>query len=153
MRWRARRAVDDGRHARERARHLHRRRPAGARGNDAASLQKIKGPILLITGDEKNDIAYANGKSTFEAINHTPIFYGWQTELQHIGTFGAKNAGENGAIAVNWLNWVTRAMPMPRRCSRVRAARSARTAAGTCRRKRSTADRRRREVSSSSLLH
>ena len=81
---------------------------AGARGNDAASLQKIKGPILLITGDEKNDIAYGNGKSTFEAINHTPIFYGWQTDLQHIGTFGAKNAGENGAIAVNWLNWVTR---------------------------------------------
>ena len=81
---------------------------AGARGNDAASLQKIKGPILIITGDEKNDIAYANGKSTFEAITHTPIFYGWQTDLQHIGTFGAKNAGENGAIAVNWLNWVTR---------------------------------------------
>lgn len=81
---------------------------AGARGNDAASLQKIKGPILIITGDEKNDIAYANGKSTFEAINHTPIFYGWQTDLQHIGTFGAKNAGENGAIAVNWLNWITR---------------------------------------------
>ena len=81
---------------------------AGARGNDPSSLQKIKGPILLITGDEKNDIAYANGKSTFEAITHTPIFYGWQDELQHIGTFGAKNAGDNGVIAVNWLNWVTR---------------------------------------------
>ena len=81
---------------------------AGARGNDPSSLQKIKGPILLITGDDKNDIAYANGKSTFEAINHTPIFYGWQDELQHIGTFGAKNGGENGVLAVNWLNWVTR---------------------------------------------
>jgi len=71
-------------------------------------LQKVKGPILIITGDDKNDIAYANGKSTFEAINHTPIFYGWQTDLQHIGTFGAKNAGENGAIAWNWLDWITR---------------------------------------------
>ena len=81
---------------------------AGARGNDASSLQKIKGPILIITGDEKNDIAYANGKATFEAINHTPIFYGWQTDLQHIGTFGAKNAGENGVIASNWLKWITR---------------------------------------------
>ena len=70
---------------------------AGARGNDAASLQKIKGPILLITGDEQNDIAFANGKSTFEAITHTPIFYGWQDDLQHIGTFGARNGGDNGA--------------------------------------------------------
>jgi dienelactone hydrolase len=81
---------------------------AGARGNDASSLQKIKGPILIITGDDKNDIAYANGKSTFETITHTPIFYGWQTDLQHIGTFGAKNAGENGTIAWNWLEWTTR---------------------------------------------
>ena len=81
---------------------------AGARGNDAASLQKIKGSILIITGDEKNDIAYGNGKATFEAINHIPIFYAWQSDLQHIGTFGAKNAGEEGAIAWNWLEWTTR---------------------------------------------
>jgi dienelactone hydrolase len=81
---------------------------AGARGNDPASLQKVKGPMLLITGDEPNDIAYGSGKSTFEAINHTPIFYGWQTDLQHIGTFGAKNGGDLGVIASNWLDWVTR---------------------------------------------
>jgi dienelactone hydrolase len=81
---------------------------AGARGNDPSSLQKIKGPILIITGDEKNDIAYANGKSTFDAITHTPVFYGWQDELQHIGTFGAKEGGETGAIARNWLEWTTR---------------------------------------------
>ena len=56
----------------------------------------------------KHDIAYANGKSTFEAINHTPIFYGWQNDLQHIGTFGAKNGGDNGVIARNWLEWTTR---------------------------------------------
>jgi dienelactone hydrolase len=81
---------------------------AGAGGNDAASLQKIKGPLLLITGDEKNDIAYGSGKSTFEAINHIPIFYGWQTDLQHIGTFGAKSGGDIGTIAWNWLDWTTR---------------------------------------------
>jgi len=81
---------------------------AGARGNDASSLQKIKGPILIITGDEKNDIAYGSGKTTFETVGHTPIFYGWQTELQHIGTFGAKNAGDMGVIASNWLEWTTR---------------------------------------------
>jgi hypothetical protein len=81
---------------------------AGARGNDAASLQKIKGPILLITGDEQHDIAFASGRSTFEAITHTPIFYGWQNELQHIGTFGARNGGDTGVIARNWLEWTTR---------------------------------------------
>ena len=81
---------------------------AGARGNDPSSLQKIKGPVLLITGEEKLDIAYANGKSTFEAISHTPIFYGWQDELQHIGNFGAKNGGDMGVIARNWLDWTTR---------------------------------------------
>lgn len=81
---------------------------AGARGNDASSLSQIKGPIVIITGDEKQDIAYANGKSTFEAITHTPVFYGWQDDLQHIGTFGAKDGGENGAIARNWLDWTTR---------------------------------------------
>ena len=81
---------------------------AGARGNDATSLQKIKGPILLITGDEQHDIAFGSGKSTFEAITHTPIFYGWQDDLQHIGTFGARNGGDNGAIARNWLEWTTR---------------------------------------------
>ena len=78
---------------------------AGARGNDAASLMKIRGPVLLITGEEKLDIAYANGKATFEALNHVPIFYGWQDELQHIGNFGAKNGGEMAVIARNWLEW------------------------------------------------
>jgi dienelactone hydrolase len=81
---------------------------AGARGNDPSSLQKIKGPVLIITGDEKNDIAYGNGKSTFEAMTHTPVFYGWQNELQHIGTFGAKNAGDLGVMARSWLEWTTR---------------------------------------------
>jgi len=81
---------------------------AGARANDGTSLRNFTGPVLLITGDEKQDIAYGSGKSTFEAIAHTPIFYGWQDDLQHIGTFGAKNGGEIGSIARNWLEWTTR---------------------------------------------
>jgi dienelactone hydrolase len=81
---------------------------AGAGGNNAASLQKIKGPVLIVTGDEKQDIAFTNGKSTFEAITHTPVFYGWQDDLQHIGSFGAKNGGDMGVIATNWLDWTTR---------------------------------------------
>ena len=81
---------------------------AGAQGSDPSSLTKIKGPVLLITGEDKLDIAFESGKKTFEAINHVPVFYGWQDELQHIGTFGAKNGGENGVIAVKWLEWITR---------------------------------------------
>lgn len=80
----------------------------GSRGNDPESLKRIKGPILIITGDEAHDIAYQSGKSTFETIGHAPLFYGWQTDLQHIGTFGAKDGGELGAIAWNWLDWTTR---------------------------------------------
>lgn len=80
----------------------------GARGGDPASLLKIKGPVLIITGQEGLDTAYNSGKATFEALSHVPVFYGWQDELQHIGNFGAKNGGEMSVIAVNWLAWVTR---------------------------------------------
>jgi dienelactone hydrolase len=81
---------------------------AGAGGNNAASLLKVKGPVLVITGPESIDVGYPAGKATFEALNHLSIFYAWQDELQHIGTFGAKNGGDLGVIATNWLEWTTR---------------------------------------------
>ena len=81
---------------------------SGARGGDPASLLKIKGAVLVITGEERLDIGYAAGKATFEAINHLPVFYGWQDGLQHIGTFGAKNGGDLGVLARQWLEWTTR---------------------------------------------
>ena len=80
----------------------------GARGGEPDSLKKIKGPILLITGDESHDIAFGAGKTTFDTITHAAFFYGWQDGLQHIGTFGAKDGGEMGTIARNWLEWTTR---------------------------------------------
>jgi dienelactone hydrolase len=83
----------------------------GARGGDPDSLKKIKGPILLITGDESHDIAFGAGRTTFETIGHAPLFYAWQDDLQHIGTFGAKDGGEMGTIAWNWLEWTTRNDP------------------------------------------
>jgi dienelactone hydrolase len=76
---------------------------------DPAPIQKIKGPVLLITGEEKLDIGFPAGKRTFEALAHVPVFYGWQDGLQHIGTFGARNGGDLGVITVNWLEWTTRA--------------------------------------------
>jgi dienelactone hydrolase len=75
---------------------------------DPAALQKVKGPVLLITGEEALDIGYPAGKRTFEAIGQLPVFYAWQDKLQHIGTFGAKDGGELGALAVNWLEMTTR---------------------------------------------
>lgn len=81
---------------------------AGARGGDASSLLKIKGPVLIITGEESLDTAFAAGKNTFAALNHVPVFYGWQDKLQHIGNFGAKNGGEMAVIATKWLDWTTR---------------------------------------------
>ena len=81
---------------------------AGARGSEPESLKKMKGPVLLVTGEESLDIAYQSGKNTFETLNHLPIFYGWQDGLQHIGTFGAKDGGDLGVIATSWLEWTTR---------------------------------------------
>jgi hypothetical protein len=75
---------------------------------DPAPLQKIKGPVLLITGEEKLDIGFPAGKRTFDAVDHLPVFYGWQDGLQHIGTFGARNGGDLGVITVSWLEWTTR---------------------------------------------
>jgi dienelactone hydrolase len=76
--------------------------------DDPAAVVKIKGPVLLITGEEKLDIGYPAGKRTYETINHLPVFYGWQDGLQHIGTFGARNGGDLGVLATNWLDWTTR---------------------------------------------
>ena len=81
---------------------------AGAQGSEPSALLKMKGPVLLITGTEQLDIAYESGRKTFEAINHRPIFYGWQDDLQHIGNFGAKDGGGMAVIATNWLEWTTR---------------------------------------------
>jgi dienelactone hydrolase len=81
----------------------------GGRGNaDPAVLQKIRGPVLLISGTEALDIAYGSAKSTFERVENNPVFYGWRDDLQHIGTYGAANGGELGQIAWKWLEWVTR---------------------------------------------
>jgi pimeloyl-ACP methyl ester carboxylesterase len=78
------------------------------RGNDNAGVaQKIRGPVLVISGTEALDIAYGSAKNTFELLNN-PVFYAWRDDMQHIGTFGAANGGELGRLAVNWLEWQTR---------------------------------------------
>src|SRR5262245_43834531 len=54
------------------------------RGSDPGLVDKIRIPVLIISGTEQLDIAYGNAKSTFERISNAPIFYGWRDDLQHI---------------------------------------------------------------------
>jgi dienelactone hydrolase len=74
----------------------------------AIPLERVRGPVLIITGAEPLDIAFGSGKSTFERISHVPVFYGWRENMLHIGTYGAANGGELGQIAWQWLDWTTR---------------------------------------------
>ena len=76
--------------------------------NTSIPLERVKGPVLIITGSEPLDIAFGSGKSTFERLNHAPVFYGWRENMQHIGTYGAADGGELGQIAWKWLDWTTR---------------------------------------------
>jgi len=78
------------------------------RGGTPPAVDRIRGPVLIITGEASLDIGYAAGERTFEAIERLPVFYGWQTGLQHIGTFGAPNGGDLGVLTVRWLEWTTR---------------------------------------------
>jgi dienelactone hydrolase len=71
-------------------------------------LDRLRGSVLIVTGAEPLDIAFASGKSTFERLNHVPVFYGWRENMLHIGTYGAANGGELGQIAWQWLEWTTR---------------------------------------------
>ena len=86
-----------------------RRRP-GVRGGDHVDSARTDpaARCSIITGAEPLDIAFGSGKTTFERINHVPVFYGWRDNMQHIGTYGAADGGELGQIAWKWLEWTTR---------------------------------------------
>ena len=49
--------------------------------------------ILIAATDVQN----GNARSIFGRINNAPAFFGWQDNLEHIGTLGADNGGELGA--------------------------------------------------------
>jgi len=110
----------------------------GQRGNEAAiALEKIRGPVLIITGAQPLDIAFESGRNTFERINHVPVFYAWRDGMQHIGTYGAANGGELGQIAWSGSSGPPAAIPPPPACSKARRAGCARTPPGTSRGRRS----------------
>jgi dienelactone hydrolase len=77
-------------------------------GSNAQARERVRVPVLYISGNETYDIAYPRAKADFEAIKGVPIFYAWRDSLTHLGTFRQQHGGELGKIAVAWLEWQLR---------------------------------------------
>jgi hypothetical protein len=69
------------------------------------ALNKLHAPIFYFTGDQANDIAYANGMDDFNRIDKVPAFHAYKDGLPHIATYFQPNGGEMGKIAVALLTW------------------------------------------------
>jgi hypothetical protein len=82
--------------------------PTTMGGGAALSRDDLKrllhAPTLFISGDEQ-DSAFANANANFDLISHVPVFRAWERGVLHSGTYGERNGGEFGGVAVAWLNW------------------------------------------------
>jgi len=70
---------------------------------DKTHLKKIHTPTLYLLGGP-SDIAYNNGMSDFEQINHVPVFVG-NIDVGHGGTYAQPFGGEYGKVATAWFKW------------------------------------------------
>ena len=80
---------------------------SGLFARNPALYARLHAPMAIIDGGP-DDIAYANGKADFEAINTIPLLfanYPIAGGMAHIGTMRDDNAGEFGKITVGWLRW------------------------------------------------
>jgi dienelactone hydrolase len=68
-------------------------------------LDSIHTPVAFIHGDKANEIAFPAAEANTQALTRVPVFRGWQDGMTHIGTYGAKDGGFFGKIAVAWLDW------------------------------------------------
>ena len=68
-------------------------------------LASVHTPIAFIHGDQAHDIAYPASVANTQSLADIPVFEGWQNGMTHIGTYGAKDGGFFGKIAVDWLDW------------------------------------------------
>jgi hypothetical protein len=59
---------------------------------------------MAIIDGGAGDIAYANGRADFAAINNIPILFA-NLPTGHGGTYWEDNGGEFGKAAVAWLRW------------------------------------------------
>jgi len=67
-------------------------------------LTKLHGPVLLINGSEP-DFMMAASKSTYDAIQKLPAFYGARHNAGHTATVFHPGGGEYANVASNWLMW------------------------------------------------
>ena len=68
-------------------------------------LDSIHTPVAFIHGDQAHDIAFPASVANAKALTRVPVFEGWQEGMTHIGTYGAKDGGFFGKLAVAWLDW------------------------------------------------
>lgn len=71
----------------------------------ATLLAGIHTPVAYIHGDAKTDVAFYSGEANARALTKVPVFQAWQDGMTHLGTYGQKDGGFYGRIAVAWLDW------------------------------------------------
>ena len=77
---------------------------SGAQGDAAAvaaTIEKLRGPVLLINGHER-DFLMASSRATFDAIQKLPSFYGARKGAGHTATVDHPGGGEWANVASNW---------------------------------------------------
>jgi hypothetical protein len=77
---------------------------SGAQGDAAGVVAKLRGPVLLINGHER-DFLMASSEATFDAIDRLPAFYGARRNAGHTATVDHPGGGEFANVASNWIRW------------------------------------------------
>ena len=77
---------------------------SGAQGDVAATVAKLRGPVLLINGHDR-DFAMAWSDATFDAIKNLPAFSGARKNAGHTATVDHPGGGEWANVASNWARW------------------------------------------------
>ena len=77
---------------------------SGAQGDVAGTVAKLRGPVLLINGHER-DFLMATSLATFNAIQNLPSFYGARKGAGHTATVDHPGGGEWANVASNWAKW------------------------------------------------
>lgn len=77
---------------------------AGLNADQMELLAKLHGPVLLINGHER-DFMMVPSKTTYDAIDKLPAFYGARHGAGHTATAYHAGGGEFANVASNWVRW------------------------------------------------